>query len=154
MTFYGSVYSINTAVIIKIQKLNREAKLPNYAHPYDAGLDLFIIETKTLKSNERYGFATGLAFELPKGFVGLVWDKSGLSSKFGLHVLSGVLDSGYRGELIVIVHNLSKKSYKFEKGDKVAQLLIQPIVNVKIKEVDQLSNTSRGDKGFGSSGRK
>lgn len=141
-------------MIIKIKKVVKNAVIPQYAHLGDAGLDLFTIEDKTLKSGERYGFSTGLAFELPKGYVGLVWDKSGLSSKFGIHILAGVLDSSYRGELIVIAQNLSKKSYKFEKGDKIAQLLIQPIVNAKIKEIKNLSNTSRGDKGFGSTGKK
>lgn len=140
-------------MVIKILKLSKDATVPNYAHIGDAGIDLFSTETKVLKPNERYSFKLGIASEIPKGYVALIWDKSGLSSKFGLHVLAGVVDSTYRGEWQIVILNLSKKSYKFLKGDKLAQCLIQKVEQVKIKETKKLSQTKRGGSAFGSTGR-
>ncbi len=139
---------------IKIKQLNKEAILPKYAHLGDAGLDLHSMEDKTLKPGERYGFKLGFAMEIPEGYVGLVWDKSGLSSKFGLHTFAGVCDSSYRGEWQVIIGNLGESPYSIEKGDKIAQLLIQKAEHVQISEVDILSETQRGEGGFGASGKK
>lgn len=139
---------------IKFQKLSEEAQLPTYANPGDAGMDLRTLESKTLKAGERYIFPTGLAVAIPKNYVGLVWDRSGLAAKEGLTCLAGVIDSGYRGEIGVVMLNTSKKSVKIEKGERVAQLLIQPIVVAQIKEVKTLSNTQRGKGGFGASGKK
>lgn len=139
---------------IKFQKLDKEAVLPSYAHPNDAGMDLYSRENKILKPRERYCFKTGLAMELPKGFVGLVWDRSGLAAKEGLTCLAGVIDSGYRGEICIVILNTSKKSVKIEKGERIAQLLIQPVVQAKTKEVEKLSQTQRGKGGFGASGKK
>jgi len=92
--------------------------------------------------------------ELPAGAVSLIWDKSGLATKHGLHLLGGVIDSGYRGEYKVIMINLGSKPYKVEKGDKIGQLLIQPVMKVSIRQVKKLSNSGRGKGGFGSTGRK
>lgn len=139
---------------IKIKRLNKEAILPKYANPGDAGLDLFSLENKTLKPGERYGFKLGFATEITEGYAALVWDKSGLASKFGLHTLAGVIDSSYRGEWQVIIINLSDSPYSFEKGDKVAQCLIQKIEPAQIVEVDKLNETLRGKGGFGASGKK
>lgn len=139
---------------LKIKKLHEDAKIPTYAHEGDAGLDIYSVEDYTLKPNERKGFKTGLAFELEPGFVALIWDKSGLSIKHGLKVMGGVLDSNYRGELILGILNTSEKEYHIEKGDKLAQMLIQSVVSAKIEEVNELSDSNRGEGRLGSTGKK
>lgn len=139
---------------IKFQKLSKEAQLPTYANPGDAGMDLRTTESKTLKPGERFVFPTGLAVAIPEGYVGLVWDRSGLAAKVGFTCLAGVIDAGYRGEIGIVALNTSKKSIKIEKGDRVAQLLIQPIIQAKISEAKTLSQTQRGKGGFGASGKK
>jgi dUTP pyrophosphatase len=96
---------------------------------------------------------TGIALELPVGYVGLIWDKSGLAANHGLKTMAGVLDAGYRGELQIVVTNLSKEIYSIKKHDKVAQMLIQRIESPELIEVDELSDTSRGEGGFGSTGK-
>ncbi len=138
---------------LKIKKLRPDAKIPAYAMTGDAGMDLFAAETTTLAPGERKTVPSGLAFEVPQGYVGLVWDKSGVSLKGGIKTFAGVLDSGYRGELLICVMNLSDKSYTFEKGNKVAQLLIQKIEQPEIIEATELSDAARGARGFGSSGK-
>jgi len=141
-------------MIIKFQKISKKAQLPAYTNPGDAGMDLRTLEPKTLKPGERHIFTTGLAVAIPRNHVGLVWDRSGLAAKEGLTCLAGVIDSGYRGEIGVVMLNTSKKSVKIEQGDRVAQLLIQPVVQAKIKEAKTLSETQRGKGGFGASGKK
>ena len=90
--------------------------------------------------------------ELPEGFVGLVWDKSGLAIKNGIKTMAGVIDSGYRGEIGIVLANLSDQDFKIEKGQKIAQMLIQKVEWAEIEEVKELSKTKRGDGGFGSTG--
>ena len=138
---------------LKIKRLHPDAVVPKYAHPGDAGMDLYTIETVVLAPGERKSIPLGIAIELPPGYVALVWDKSGLSHKHGLKQFGGVIDSCYRGEYHVGVMNLSDKEFKFEKGDKVAQLLIQRVEEAEFEEVDALSDSPRGDKWLGSSGR-
>lgn len=138
---------------LKIKKLKPEAKLPAYALPGDAGMDLFAAEKFTLKKGEKGAVPTGIAMEIPEGFVGLIWDKSGLAMKHGLKTLGGVVDSGYRGEVLVGMMNLGPADYTFEKGHKVAQMLIQKKESVAIEEASELSSTERGAGGFGSSGK-
>jgi|SRR3989344_486539 len=139
---------------IKVKKLNENAKLPTYAHEGDAGMDLYASETLTIGKGDIAAVPTGMAFEIPHGFVGLIWDKSGLALKQGLKMMGGVIDSGYRGETKVVVANLGKQDYIVEKHTKIAQMLIQPVVSGKIKEVTELTDTSRATGGFGSSGLK
>jgi len=141
-------------VILKIKKLTSDAKLPSYAHHGDAGLDLYSAEDKIIKPNERAVIKTGLAMELPHGHAGLVWDKSGLAAKNGLKVLGGVVDCNYRGEVMVLIMNLSNKDYEAKKGEKIAQMLIQKVEHMEIEEVKELSDTTRGAGGFGSTGKK
>ncbi|HNZ55363.1 MAG TPA: dUTP diphosphatase [Candidatus Paceibacterota bacterium] len=140
-------------MIIKIKKLNPEAKLPIYAHPGDAGMDFFALAETEIKPGEVVRVKTGIALELPVGYVGLIWDKSGLAANHGLKTMAGVLDAGYRGELQIVVTNLSKEIYSIKKHDKVAQMLIQRIESPELIEVDELSDTSRGEGGFGSTGK-
>lgn len=138
---------------LKIKKLHKDAIVPKFAHPGDAGVDLISLEQVIIKPGDRVQVKTGLAFEIPKGCVGLVWDKSGLSHKHGLKMLGGVVDSGYRGEVVLGVINLSKETYILEKGHKVAQMLIQKIEHPDIVEVTELTETKRGKGGFGSTGK-
>ena len=138
---------------LKVKKVHPEAKLPSYAHPYDAGMDLFALEEVTVGVGEIGRVRTGLAVEVPEGYVGLCWDKSGLSMSHGIKVLAGVLDSGFRGELVLAVINLGKEPYTFKKGHKVMQMLVQKVENPEIVEAEELAESVRGKKGFGSTGK-
>jgi len=113
-------------MVLKVKRMHKEAKLPSYSHQGDAGLDVFSVVDYTLKSQEVMAIPTGIQMAIPEGFVGLVWDKSGLSLK-GVHRLAGVIDSGYRGEVKVVVVNLSQQPFVIKKGMKIAQVLIQPV---------------------------
>ncbi len=138
---------------LKIKKLHGDAKATAYAHHDDAGFDLFASEDTVLKVGARTGVHTGIAIEIPEGFVGLIWDKSGIGIKEGIKTLGGVVDSTYRGEILIGMVNLSEKDYLFEKGHKVAQMLIQKKERVEIEEVSELIETKRGNDGFGSTGK-
>jgi len=138
---------------VKIKRLHKDAKLPSYAHPGDAGMDLFCLEDVTVMPGEHHRFSNGFALEFPEGFVALVKDKGSIS-KAGLHVMGGVFDAGFRGEYNVHLVNLSKEAYMFEKGDKVAQLVILPVARAELIETDLLSDSSRGAGQFGSTGKK
>ncbi|MDE2188151.1 MAG: dUTP diphosphatase [Patescibacteria group bacterium] len=138
---------------IKIKKIHPDAIIPSHAHAGDAGLDLYTVEAFELEPGERKSIPLGIAMEIPEGYVGLLWDKSGLSHKYGIKSFGGVIDSGYRGEWHAGVMNLSDKYFKFEKGQKVIQLLIQKVEYVDFDEVAELSDSTRGDKGFGSTGK-
>src|SRR3989344_8520968 len=138
---------------IEIKKIHPDATIPRYAHHGDAGLDLFTIESLEREPRERKTVPLGLAIEIPAGYVGLIWDKSGLSHKYGIKSFGGVIDSSYRGEIHVGVMNLSDKFFSFEKGQKIAQLLIQRIENVQFEEVEKLSQSQRGEGGLGSTGK-
>ena len=138
---------------IKVKKLKMEAKLPKYAHPGDVGMDLYSMGKVIVKSGEHYRFWHGFALEFPKGYAAIVKDKGSIS-KAGLHTMGGIFDAGYRGEYNTHLVNLSKKSYTFEEGDKVSQLVIMPVVIAKLKEVKKLSESARGQGSFGSTGKK
>jgi dUTP pyrophosphatase len=138
---------------LKIKKLHPDAVIPKYAHDNDAGFDLYTVEQFELEPGERKSVPLGLALEIPDGYVGLIWDKSGLSHKYGIKSFGGVVDAGYRGEIHAGIMNLSDKFFSFEKGQKIAQLLIQKVERVDFEEVQDLSATDRGMGGFGSSGK-
>jgi dUTP pyrophosphatase len=138
---------------LKIKKLHKDAKIPQYAYPDDAAFDLFAVENLKITPNERVQILTGIAVQIPRGHVGLIWDKSGLSHNHGLKTLGGVVDSGYRGEIKVGLINLGKENYQIEKGHKVAQMIIQKKETYEIIEVDELDGSDRGEAGFGSSGK-
>lgn len=144
--------SINT--VVKFQLLREGAKLPAYAHPGDAGFDLYSTETKTLEPGERYVFQLDIASEIPQGFFVSFRDKSGLAAKYGLHTLAGVIDSGYRGEWGVVIVNTGTEPVTINKGDKIAQGILQEAPQAKIVEVEKLSETERGSGGFGSTGKR
>jgi dUTP pyrophosphatase len=140
-------------MILKVKKVNSEARLPEYAKEGDAGMDLFALEKIIVPVGKIAKIRTGISVEIPCGYVGLFWDKSGLSINHGIKLLGGVLDSGYRGELIVGLVNLGTEDYVFEKNHKVAQMLIQPVVSAEIQEFSELSETTRGAGGLGSTGK-
>lgn len=135
---------------LKIKKIHPTASIPSYAREGDAGLDLSAIEDAEIPAGARVKIGTGLAFEIPPGHVGLIWDRSGLSTKKGLKSLGGVIDSGYRGEIIVSLANISKESVAITKGERIAQILIQPVTRVDIEASELLTETERADGGFGS----
>lgn len=138
---------------IKIKKLKENAKLPSYAHEGDVGMDLFSMETVTIKPMEHYRFWHGFAMEFPEGNAGIIMDKSSIS-KAGLIHMGGVFDAGYRGEYNTHLVNLGSEPYTVEEGDKVSQLVIVPVAIVEIEETDTLSESARGEGAFGSTGRK
>lgn len=140
-------------VKIPVQKVSAEAKLPTYAHPGDAAMDLYANEAVVVAPGERVRVPTGIKIAIPHGFVGLVWDKSGLAVNKMLKTLGGVIDAGYRGEVIVGVVNLSREEVRIERGDKIAQMIIQERTLGEIEEVAELDTTARGENGFGSTGR-
>ncbi len=135
-----------------VKKLFPEAKIPMFALSSDAGLDLCSREAIEFLSGDRKGIPTGLAFVIPEGYVGLIWDKSGVALKKGLKVMGGVIDAGYRGEVVVIAKNLSHETLSFSAGEKVAQILIQKVEHPDIEEVTDLPESDRGSNGFGSTG--
>jgi len=138
---------------IKIKKLSASTPTPSFALPGDAGFDLFCREKTTMAPGEWKAIPTGIALQIPEGYVGLIWDKSGLSIKNGLKTLGGVVDSGYRGEVMVGMINLSATEYTFEAGQKVAQMLIQKFEQATFELVGELDDTERGRNGFGSTGK-
>jgi len=140
-------------MILKIKRLHPEAKLLSYAHPGDVGLDMYAMEEVIIEPGQHHRFFHGFALEFPEGFAAIVKDKGSIS-KVGLHTMGGVFDAGYRGEYNTHLVNLSDKSYTVEKGDKVAQLIIYPVEIATLEEVEELSETARGEGRFGSTGRK
>lgn len=141
-------------VKLLIQRLDSSAKLPSYAYDGDAGMDLFSLEEAFIPAGEKLAIRTGLKFVVPRGYAGFVWDKSGLALKHHLKTMAGVLDSNYRGELLVVLTNLGKSEYRVEKGSKIAQLVIKPVECAEIEECEIDDETERGKGGFGSSGSK
>lgn len=137
---------------LEIKKITKGAKIPVRAHNSDSGLDLYSSISVEILAGTRMKVATGIAMKIPEGYAGLIWDKSGLSFEWGLKVIGGVIDSGYRGEIIVSILNTSSDTYVVKKGQKIAQILIQKVEIPKLIEVLELSDTERGSKGFGSTG--
>ncbi len=139
---------------LEVRRLRPEAVLPAYAHPGDAGLDLAAAEKVRLWPGERVAVPTGLAVAIPDGWVGLVHPRSGLARRHGLTVANapGTIDAGYRGEVQVLLVNLGTEVVDIAAGDRVAQLLLQRVGWAEVVEVKELSDTARGDGGFGSTG--
>ena len=140
---------------LKVKKLVDDAVLPKYAHPGDAGLDLFAVEANTLEPGVTGLVKTGISLELPEGTEAQVRPRSGLALKHSVTVLNspGTIDEGYRGEVGVIMINHGSEPFHIEKGMKIAQMLIKPVYTVEVEEAVELSDTSRGEGGFGSTGK-
>ncbi len=126
--------------------------LPQYAHKGDAGADLKAVEAKVIAPRSRELVATGVSLELPEGYVGLIWPRSGPAVKLGLDCGAGVIDSHYRGEIKVLLFNHSDDEIHIQSGDRIAQLIIQKVETVKFIQSNQLSETVRNTAGFGSTG--
>jgi dUTP pyrophosphatase len=141
---------------LRVVRLDARATLPARAHPGDAGLDLHALQAATLAPGERASIPTGIAIEIEPGHAGLVLPRSGLAARHGISVVNapGLIDSGYRGELRVLLLNTDRSaSFELEAGDRIAQLVLIAVVTTEPVEVPQLSETPRDAGGFGSSGR-
>lgn len=145
-------------MLVKFKKLDKNAVMPTYGTPYSAGADLYACmeNTVTIEPGQTVLMHTGIAMELPEGYVGLNFARSGLATKRGLAPANkvGVIDSDYRGEIMVALHNHGSENQTVEPGERISQLLIMPVVQAEFEETDELSDTVRGDGGFGSTGRK
>lgn len=139
---------------IQIKKIHQDAKVPHFSLEGDAGMDLYSVVDIAIKPGSRVSCPTGIAMKIPAGYVALIWDKSGPSHMAGIKTLGGVIDSNYTGEWLVGLVNLGQDDYAIEKGQKIAQVLIQKIEQPEIEEVDELVVTNRGDGKFGSTGIK
>lgn len=137
---------------VRVLRVSGEAVLPTRAHPDDAGLDLYALEDVLLEPGQGKAAKTGIAIALPVGHVGLVADRSSLAKK-GVKTAGGVIDAGYRGEIHIVLWNISQAAVQLKKGERIAQLLILPIWTPAVAEVDSLDETQRGTKGFGSTGK-
>ena len=137
---------------IKFKKLNKDAVVPVFSHDGDAGMDIYCDADVVVFPGEVVAVPTGISMELPAGYVALIWDRSGLAFKNGIKTMGGVLDSGFRGEVKVIMTNLSSEKFEAKKGSRVAQMLIQKYEVPDIEITEELSDSARGEGGFGSSG--
>ena len=139
---------------VKVKKLSEKATLPSFAHPGDAGMDLFSIENKTLEPGKSFLVKTGISIQLPKNTEAQIRPRSGLALKHAISLTNtpGTIDEGYRGEIGVIMINHGRENFEITEGMKIAQMVIKQTYEVKITEVNDLSDTSRGEGGFGSTG--
>jgi dUTP pyrophosphatase len=140
---------------IKLQRLDPELPVPGYAHKTDAAWDLYSRIDITIKPGERALIPTGIKIAIPRGYAGFIQPRSGLAHKHGISIVNspGLIDSGYRGEVSVILINQDpNKSFKIRRGDKICQLVIQKVERAEFEVVEQLDRTERGKAGFGSSG--
>ena len=138
---------------LKVKKLSKHSRLPSKANEDDAGWDLYAAEDVIIEPSERILIGTDIAMSIPAGYVGLIWDRSGMATKRGVHCFAGVIDSGYRGEVKVCLWNSSNDHCIINKGERIAQLLVQPVPLFPLLEVQDLDATQRGVGGFGSSGQ-
>lgn len=142
---------------IKIKRLNKRAKIPTFGTEFSAGADLYCAEEHEISicSGQKCSIGTGISMEIPEGYVGLVFARSGLACKNGLRLCNsvGVIDADYRGEIKVVLHNDSEYVREIKPGERVAQMIIMPYPKVSFIEVEELSDTVRGESGFGGTGR-
>jgi dUTP pyrophosphatase len=139
---------------VPVRRLREDAVLPAQAYPGDAGLDLAACESATLEPGQRATVATGIAVEIPDGYAGFVQPRSGLAVRHGITVVNspGLIDSGYRGEIRVVLLNTDpRNAFTVEPGMRIAQLVIAPVASVRLVEVEELAVSERGGQGFGSS---
>ncbi|PEW95875.1 dUTP diphosphatase [Bacillus cereus] len=137
---------------IKVKKLHKDAVIPKYAKHGDSGFDLVSMEDVTIKPGENVIIKTGVAYEIPVGFELQVRPRSGMSVKTPLRVILGTVDAGYRSDVGVIADNIGSEPFEVKRGDRVAQGVIAPVIRANLIEVDELSETERGNGGFGSTG--
>jgi dUTP pyrophosphatase len=143
-------------VELRVQRVREEARLPSRAHVGDAGLDLYAAEAATIDPGERTTVATGIAVEVPPGYAGLVLPRSGLAARHGIALVNapGLIDSGYRGEIKILLLNTDRTdAFEISPGDRIAQLVVSPIADAVPVEITEVASSARGTGGFGSSGR-
>lgn len=148
---------MSKAITLKLKKLDDSVPTPAYAKPGDAGLDLYAAQDASIDPGCREIISTGIAIAIPEGYAGFVQPRSGLAAREGLTIVNtpGLIDSGYRGEIKVIALNTDlKNTIQIERGERIAQLVIQEVPVVTIDVVDELDATERGEGGFGSTGKK
>ena len=155
----GNIYEQVKDMKLNIKKLNPNAVIPSYGTEFAAGADLYACtngETVTFQPGETKLIKTGLAMEIPEGYAGLIYARSGIANKRGLAPSNkvGVVDSDYRGEIMVSLHNHSTKTQEIADGERIAQMVIAPFLKVEYTEVEELTDTVRGEGGFGSTGKK
>jgi dUTP diphosphatase len=141
-------------VKLRVQRLRPDAVLPDRAYAGDAGLDLVACEPVTLGPGERASVSTGLAVAIPEGHAGFVQPRSGLAARHGITLVNtpGLIDAGYRGEILVLLHNTDlSEAFTVEPGMRIAQLVVVPVTTPELEEVDELPGSERGERGFGSS---
>lgn len=144
-----------SAVRVLVQRLDAELAMPAYAHPGDAGADLLSAVDVELAPGERAVVPTGVALAIPDGYAGFVHPRSGLAARHGVSLVNapGTIDSGYRGEVRVVLVNLDRaRTVRLRRGDRIAQLVVQPVATAEFTEVDGLPDSARGVGGFGSTG--
>jgi dUTP pyrophosphatase len=139
--------------MISVQLLDNNAKVPTKANINDAGFDLYSVLDTVIPPKQRKTVRTGIAIQMPEHFAGLIWPRSGLSVKHGIDVLAGVVDSGYRGEIMVCLYNTSDEVVGINTGDRIAQIIFQEVPRVSMEVHETLGSSQRGDNGFGSSGK-
>ncbi len=139
-------------VFVHVKLLNEEATVPTKAHRSDAGYDLYASEDAFIVGRQRTTIKTGVSFDMSDGMAGLIWPRSGLSVKKGLDVLAGVVDSGYRGEVMVCLYNTSDEDVEINRGDRIAQIIFQEVPLVSLIPSEELETSQRGSNGFGSTG--
>ena len=137
---------------IKIKKINPDGKVPTRAKSSDAGYDLYSTVDMPITPTARQLVPPGIAIEIPEGYYGRIAPRSGLAVRAGIDILAGVVDSGYRNEIKVVMINLGEGLVSVNKGDRIAQLIIEKCYDVEWEEVNELSDSDRGEGGFGSSG--
>jgi dUTP pyrophosphatase len=137
---------------IEVLKVSSEATLPTRAHPEDAGMDMYSLEDVILEPSQGKVTKTGIAMAIPQGFVGMVADRSSLAKR-GVKTAGGIIDAGYRGEIMICLWNISGEPIQLKRGERIAQLLILPIATPAVVEVAKLDDTQRGAGGFGSTGK-
>jgi dUTP pyrophosphatase len=138
---------------VAVRRLRPDAEIPGQAYEGDAGLDLAACEPAVLEPGERAIVPTGVAVEIPEGYAGFVQPRSGLAARHGVGIVNspGLIDSGYRGEILVVLLNTGREPFSVEAGMRIAQLVIAPVASVRLVEVDELAASERGTQGFGSS---
>jgi dUTP pyrophosphatase len=139
--------------IVGVELFKPYARKPEYAYGSDSGADLFACEDTIIKAGERKLVSTGIKMQFPEGWAGTIKEKSGLALKKGVQIMGGVIDSSYRGEVNVLIHNLSDETITFDRGDKVAQIEIRRVYQAEFTVMEQVSDTARSANGFGSTGR-
>jgi len=151
---------VKEQLLLGAKKLHVDAVVPSKSNASDSGYDFFVMKDECWTRNEyllapgeRKLFSTGISLELPDGYGMLLRDRSSVSVRDGLHVLAGVIDNGYRGEVKICLVNLSDIDYSLTEGQKIAQGILHPVPDCEVQEINELSETDRGEKGFGSSGK-